>query len=91
MSEYPDSNKLAFFSCSSDDDSIDFSDSDEEEEMNVIRKSLKEVLDEEQISDTHQSLILNTLTWSIKDRFTISQVRTINFINLHLLLSNYCI
>jgi hypothetical protein len=95
MSEYPDANKLAFFSCDSDDESIDFSYSDEDEAMYIIRKSLKEILDEEQISICHQALILNTLTWSVQDRFTIPQVRTIRYFKSmscieYLLYIDYC-
>jgi hypothetical protein len=90
MAEYPDANKLSFFSSDSDDESIEFSDSDEEEAMFIIRKPLEEVLVEEQIPDSYQALIMNTLTWSVKDRYTIPEVRMISFFRSNHVLSTVC-
>ncbi|KAI7901592.1 kinase-like domain-containing protein [Cokeromyces recurvatus] len=62
MSSYPDINKLNFFFTT------------DEEEIGTkeeYRKSLQQVMDEERLSKEIQDIIKNTLTWSIKDRWTI--------------------
>jgi hypothetical protein len=80
MSNYPDANKLMFFTSGNDgsDDEYEYElDSDDEDMVHIktSKISLNEVLEEENILVIHQIVILGILTWSIKDRLTISEVR----------------
>lgn len=79
MHDYPDTNKLMFFSDSySDDDYEDeYSSESDDEEMEALRASripLKKVIDDGNLSEIDKQLILRMLTWSIKDRSTIPEV-----------------
>jgi hypothetical protein len=74
MSNYPDTNKLMFFSCGSDDEHEFESD---DEDMIALRASkipLRQIIQDEDISEVDQQVVLRILTWSIKDRLTIPEV-----------------
>lgn len=82
MCKLPDANKLMFFtSCASDDEEEYEFDSDDED-YDLIMKSrvpLRKLLEEEGsiISDLYKQVILGTLTWSIKNRLTTSEVERV--------------
>ncbi|KAI9472280.1 MAG: kinase-like domain-containing protein [Benjaminiella poitrasii] len=72
MSDYPDTNKLSFFSCEESEPEFD---SDEEEEKTIeFRRPLQKVMDEDHIAPEVQMIINNTITWSVEKRWTISQI-----------------
>ncbi|KAI7894621.1 kinase-like domain-containing protein [Mucor mucedo] len=77
MSDYPDTNKLMFFSCASSDDESDFDFESDDEEMILVkanRKSLKQLMQEENLSETEQNLVVRILTWSIKERMSLPEI-----------------
>jgi hypothetical protein len=77
MSDYPDINKLMFFSCDFSDDESKYESESDDEEMLLIkasRKPLEQLIQEENLSETEQQVILGILTWSIKDRLSIPEV-----------------
>lgn len=67
-----------FFEGDDGDDEVEYEieyDSVEEyEEIQAIRKPLKVILQEHNVSDEYQKIILGILTWSIKDRLTIPEI-----------------
>lgn len=78
MSDYPDTNKLVFFSCDLSDEESDFEFESDDEEMLMIkasRKPLKQLIQEENLSEIEQHLVARILTWSIKERLSLLDVR----------------
>lgn len=79
MCKLPDANKLMFFtSCASDDEEEYEFDSDDED-YDLIMKSripLTKLLEEEGsiVSNSYKQIILGTLTWSVKNRLTMSKI-----------------
>lgn len=78
MCNYPDTNKLMFFSDNQSDDEYEFdSDDSDFEEMEALKAAkvpLQQLIEDENISQVDKQLILGILTWSIKDRLTIPKV-----------------
>lgn len=74
MASYPDTNKLIFFGDNDDDASEEYSD-EEEDDFAYIRMPLASVLEKEQVLSNDREIVTRILTWSIKDRLTISQLR----------------
>ncbi|KAG2231472.1 kinase-like domain-containing protein [Thamnidium elegans] len=79
MHDYPDTNKLMFFSDNySDDDYEDeYSSESDDEEMEALRISripLKQLINDDNLSEIDKQLILGILTWSIQDRLTIPEI-----------------
>lgn len=80
MSYYPDANKLMFFTGRDDgsEDEFDYEFESDDEEMLALNESkvpLVDVLKKENVSAEERRMILGTLTWSIKDRLKIPEVK----------------
>lgn len=75
MQHYPDADKLIFFGPTDDDDDGSSSEEEEDEEYMDRRKSLEAVLNaSEVVQEQDTALILQMLTWSVKQRITTVEV-----------------
>lgn len=82
MASYPDANKLIFFN-DNDSDMEDYYSDDEDEdeddksEFAKMRMSLAAILEQENVSQLDRDIITNTLTWSIKERWTLPRLQSL--------------
>lgn len=77
MSDYPDTNKLMFFSCDWSDGDSEYDFESDDEEMLLIKaskKPLDDLVQEGKLSKTERGLVKGTLSWSIKERLSIPEV-----------------